>query len=87
MAYGRDIAQRIVQYMAEYDNLTLCDGNDGALAIMEAYDETMGQLNNTKDGWLHVAWYLITQLQPTEGVQECEAYDLLEELFSDHGIG
>lgn len=93
MGYGKDLAQRIVQYMAEYDHQHLISetGCDGAFAIMEAYDETMGQLNNMvppyKECWLNVAWYLVTQLKPTEGVQECEAYDLLEELFSEHGIG
>lgn len=87
MGQQRGLAQEIVEYMAEYDTQTLYanTGCDGALAVMEAYDETMAQLRG--DGWLHVAWYLITQLQPYEGVRECETYDLLERLFSYHGIG
>lgn len=86
MGYGRGLAQEIVQYMAEYDEETLIyrTGCDGALAIMEAYDDTMRQLQG--EGWLHVAWYLVTTLRPLEGERELTAFDLLERLFSDHGI-
>lgn len=84
MGYGKGLAQEIVQYMAEFDKETLFADYDGALAIMEAYDDTMRQLQG--EGWLHVAWYLVTQLRPLEGEQELMAYDLLERLFSDHGI-
>ncbi len=84
MGYGRELAQYIVYYMEEYDKETLFADNSGALAIMDAYDDTMAQLQGK--GWLHVAWYLVTQLRPLEGEQELMAYDLLERLFSDHGI-
>lgn len=84
MGYGKGLAQEIVQYMAEFDKETLFADYDGALAIMEAYDDTMRQLQG--EGWLHAAWYLVMQLRPLEGEQELTAYDLLERLFSDHGI-
>ena len=88
MCYGRELAQDIVRYMADYDVDTLTSREEcsGALAIMEAYDETMAQLQG--DGWVHVAWYLVTCICPDrDDIARTEAFDLLERLFSDHGIG
>ena len=88
MAYdGVELAQSIILYMEDYDKETLfftANHWRSSRAIMDAYDDTKRQLQG--DGWVHVAWYLVKQLRPLEGEQELMAYDLLERLFSDHGI-
>ena len=82
----QELAARIVQYMVDYDLSTLSAdaAGNGAIEIIGAYEDTLAQVQG--DGWVFVAWYLVQQFEPSNFAEK-EAYDLLEELFSDHGIG